>query len=302
MRATTTTAGGGTTHQVLSATHTDTSPATLVAGDLLAANGSGALARVPIGTAGQVLTVTAGAPAWAAAGGAGASPGGASGDLQTNNGSGGFGAFAGTSCAAGQVVTGIGAGGALTCTTPAGGLVLLESHTASASATLDFTTRTAAGQSGATFQSDFDEYEIHLVDVVVGTNNATVQLNFSSNGGSTWNTTSNYYYAFTGVGNNGTGITYNTAGTNDTKFLFGSATNSLASRSMSATLTLTAIGSTVLDKVIGGLLRYSNQTVIVGGMFQGLFTVPGTAFNAFQVKTSAGTLASGTVRVYGVAK
>lgn len=66
-----TTAGGGTTHSILSATHTDTIPASLVAGDLLAANGSAALARVPVGTAGQVLTVTAGAPAWAtpAAGG-----------------------------------------------------------------------------------------------------------------------------------------------------------------------------------------------------------------------------------------
>ena len=59
-------AGTGSGHSILSATHLDTVPGTLVAGDLLFANGTAALTRLPVGTAGQVLTVTAGAPAWAA--------------------------------------------------------------------------------------------------------------------------------------------------------------------------------------------------------------------------------------------
>jgi hypothetical protein len=53
-------------HTILSTTHTDTIAAALVAGDVLAASGSPVkLRRVPVGTAGQVLSVAAGVPVWA---------------------------------------------------------------------------------------------------------------------------------------------------------------------------------------------------------------------------------------------
>lgn len=45
----------------------------------------------------------------------GGSPGGSSGNLQTNNGAGGFGAYAGSSCSAGQAATSVNASGTLTC-------------------------------------------------------------------------------------------------------------------------------------------------------------------------------------------
>src|ERR1035437_3292300 len=74
----------------------------------------------------------------------------------------------------------------------AAGLVLLESHTASSSVSLDFTTRNASGQSGATFQSDFDEYEIHFVNLVPATNNVEFRIRMSTNGGSTFDAGANY--------------------------------------------------------------------------------------------------------------
>jgi hypothetical protein len=64
-------AGTGAAHSILSATHSDTVPGTLTAGDVLVANGVAALTRLGVGSSGQVLTVVAGAPAWAAAAGGG---------------------------------------------------------------------------------------------------------------------------------------------------------------------------------------------------------------------------------------
>jgi hypothetical protein len=52
-------------HNVLSADHTDAVTASVVAGDLIIGNATPNWDRLPIGTAGQVLSVVGGAPAWA---------------------------------------------------------------------------------------------------------------------------------------------------------------------------------------------------------------------------------------------
>jgi hypothetical protein len=51
-------------HKILSANHTDVVPATLVTGDLLAADATGKLARLPAGANGSLLGMAAGLPAW----------------------------------------------------------------------------------------------------------------------------------------------------------------------------------------------------------------------------------------------
>lgn len=56
--------GGGASHTILSATHTDSDPDTLVDGDLLFVNSSDLLDRLPKGTNGQVLALASGLPAW----------------------------------------------------------------------------------------------------------------------------------------------------------------------------------------------------------------------------------------------
>lgn len=58
-------------HTVLSSAHTDTDPDTLVEGDILRANASDLLERLPIGAGGEVLTVVGGLPAWAPSSGGG---------------------------------------------------------------------------------------------------------------------------------------------------------------------------------------------------------------------------------------
>jgi hypothetical protein len=51
-------------HKILSANHTDSIAATLVAGDVLAADATGKLARLPAGANGTLLGVTSGLPAY----------------------------------------------------------------------------------------------------------------------------------------------------------------------------------------------------------------------------------------------
>jgi hypothetical protein len=55
---------GGGPHNILSPTHPDTTPGTLVGGDLLYVKTGGLLDRLPIGAPGQVLAVSFGSPGW----------------------------------------------------------------------------------------------------------------------------------------------------------------------------------------------------------------------------------------------
>lgn len=57
-------ASGGANHDILSATHSDTLAAAVVAGDLMIGNATPKWSRFGIGSSGQFLKVVAGAPAW----------------------------------------------------------------------------------------------------------------------------------------------------------------------------------------------------------------------------------------------
>jgi hypothetical protein len=70
---------------------------------------------------------------------------------------------------------------------------LLATQTASNSASLDFTTRNASFESGALFQSDFNQYLFILEDVLPATTGTHLLLRFSSNGGSSY-ISSGYVY------------------------------------------------------------------------------------------------------------
>lgn len=60
-----TAASGGTAHNLLSATHADTTAAAVAAGDLVRGNAAGTdWERMPVGTQGQYLVASGGAPLW----------------------------------------------------------------------------------------------------------------------------------------------------------------------------------------------------------------------------------------------
>src|SRR6202044_1362438 len=65
-----------------------------------------------------------------------------------------------------------------------GALILLEEHTASNSADLEFTTW---------YGTSYDDYIIRLVSVIPSTNSDPIQLQCSTNGGSSYDSTSGHY-------------------------------------------------------------------------------------------------------------
>lgn len=174
-----------------------------------------------------------------------------------------------------------------------GGLVLLEQHTASSSAELDFTTA---------ISSTYDTYQIEILSLVPGTSAAIPQLQVSTDGGSTWITTSTYLYqvrqyssAFNNVINSAS----------DTKIVLSGAPSTTASNGgFSATMRFYAPGDTTHWKVftiLEGFIPVATDTNAY--MYQGGGAYKATgAFNAFRILMSSGNIASGVVRCYGIVK
>lgn len=184
-----------------------------------------------------------------------------------------------------------------------GALVLLESHTASASSSLDFTTRNASGQSGATFQSDFDEYLVEVAGLVPATNGVTFLLRFSTDGGSSYDSGSNY----TGAGFRASKAGSAAADIGGTSISLSGGTGgtqvNTATKSFLSSFKIYNPGSTSLHKrVMGNSSGYDGTanpdfTAHITATYAST-----TAVNAFRVLASSGNIASGTIRVYGVAK
>ena len=176
-----------------------------------------------------------------------------------------------------------------------GGLVLLEQHTASSSASLDFT---------SAISSTYDEYVIECVNVVPATNGVNLVMRCSTNGGSSYDSGSNYFWD---GGSWRAGAGFAVGGGTDTSISL-TAANGLSISNDSkwgvcATLRLyNPLSTGVYKQVIGkAIMIYVSTTIRVmieiGGQYTSL-----TAVNAFQFLFSSGNIASGTIRVYGLAK
>jgi hypothetical protein len=167
-------------------------------------------------------------------------------------------------------------------------LVLLGSQTASASATLDFT-------SGLT--STYDLYEFDLVTLLPVTDGVSLQLLVSNDGGSTWNST-NYDYAFNSI--------------------VPTPTNTPTGATAASSLVMTpATVSNVLQRCgVNGFVRsyapslnirpafsfkndyYSNTAVFTDNTGGGIYTGAATAINGVRFKFSSGNIASGSIYMY----
>jgi hypothetical protein len=187
---------------------------------------------------------------------------------------------------------GCGGGGA------SGALVLLESHTASNSTALAFTTRNAAGQSGASFQSDYDVYQFESVMLVPSVAGGVIGLQMSSDGGSTFITAnyrdSNWRWNTAGAAASGqTGATF---------MYLVSVSDTIATQPFEGSLKLYNPLSTTPPVVSGQLSYYLNGSGVLQGVdMRGAFD-GGVAIDALHFFSTSGNLASGTVRLYGIAK
>jgi len=180
-------------------------------------------------------------------------------------------------------------------TSSSGALTLLEQHTASASATLDFT---------ASISSTYDDYLVEFINVLSATNSVEFRMRVSTDGGSTYDGGANY----------GSNVTWFNTGGSSGAFTINQTTIRISGDTVSNDATLASIagsyhliapGDTTRQKAMYG--RFTNAADVGGGAFRETVHADGgyqptTAYNAFQFYFSSGNIASGTIRVYGVAK
>jgi hypothetical protein len=171
--------------------------------------------------------------------------------------------------------------------------VLLEQHTASSSASLNFTT-------GIT--STYDDYIIDLVNIIPATDGANLLMTVSTDGGSTYSSTG-YRWSYNYLSVGGT-----TAGTvnslSDSAWHLANANkNTTGLGGASGRLHLPNPLNASANKVLSlDLIQWnsgdSNPFKYYGGGSWGTTT----AVNAVKFLFDAGNIASGTIRLYGLAK
>ena len=173
-----------------------------------------------------------------------------------------------------------------------GALVLLEQHTASASASLDFTTG---------LSSTYDDYRLELVNVLPTTTGADLNLQVSTDGGVTWDTSAIYSHVFwlwRASSTQVTGSTSDTAVPLSWSGISNDATRGGLRGSLS--LYLSGGGATYLG-VTGFLQEWWTGSDLFGVQVSAQYRST-TTVNALRFVLTSGTIASGTIRCYGVAK
>jgi hypothetical protein len=176
-----------------------------------------------------------------------------------------------------------------------GSLILLEQHTASSSASLSFT---------SWYSSLYDVYVVELVNLIPATNAVNCYMRMSTNGGSTYDAGTNYnngswrYSSGGGAAGGGNGQNqFDIDGLTTADHISNSANYGLC-----GTLHLYSPGSTALYKQIRGEVTMLETAagLMANCILVGAYAVT-TAVNAFQILMSSGNIASGTVRIYGIA-
>lgn len=171
-----------------------------------------------------------------------------------------------------------------------GALVFREAHTASNSASLDFT---------SWYDAAYDTYVIEIVNLLPASN-TEVLIRMSTDGGSSYDSGSNYATITEG----GFPTT--------TTFASGANSNSAISLRLSTNTTLDTNGSYNASlrlfnpggsryKFLGGHAMFSDSSLgLVSNNVAGTYKST-TAVNAFRIVCASGNITSGVVRVYGIA-
>lgn len=175
-----------------------------------------------------------------------------------------------------------------------GSLVLLESHTASNSASLIF---------NAWLSASYDEYLIEFVNVLPQTSSTNLLMTFSSDSGTTYDTTAAHYFTrrsfFYGTGSTGQASDSALVG----HIVAGNVINTAANGGIVGSLKLFSPSSTTITRfLLGNMQDYDNTaSSYFSTDYMGAYSNSGFAINAFKMAWTSGNIVSGTVRVYGIA-
>lgn len=174
-------------------------------------------------------------------------------------------------------------------------MVLLEQHTASSSASLAFTT-------GIT--STYDEYMIEVVNLKPATDAQAAFMQFSTDGGATYATTSyRYLHNYTTITSGGSASPGAGGSISDTGIVdIGNLPNSGTGNGLTGSIRLfNPLSGAQETSIIADFLWLHSDTNRYSIHWAGVYT-PTTAVNAFRFLFGSGNIASGTVRLYGLAK
>lgn len=172
-----------------------------------------------------------------------------------------------------------------------GSLVLLEQHSASASATLDFTSFIA---------SDYDEYLIEILNLIPATNTVDLYVRLSTDGGSSYDAGANYNNATFGFDHTGSGLGGGT-GQNQIAIRGTAEIHNNANYGVCGTMRLFGPGGSIYKRTSHQVSYFNSGSRIALIIGNGVY-LSATAVNALRLLFSSGNIASGTVRIYGVAK
>lgn len=168
-----------------------------------------------------------------------------------------------------------------------GAFALIQSKAASASATLDFTT-------GIT---TYTQILVSFYGIYPATNGSSFQMQFSTDGGSTWKSTS---YT-SGIIKSAYNSTTFSNSTSTTAFLLtGPITNSSANQTANGVFEIFS-NNVAQDPYINGMCSYYDQASAVP--FQAMIVGQGgfTTANAYRFSMTSGNITAGTVTLYGLA-
>ena len=180
----------------------------------------------------------------------------------------------------------------------AGTLILLSTQTASASATISFTTG---------LDSTYDEYIFKFIDIHPATNNVKFTFNMSTDAGANYNVTktTTFFEAYHDEADTDTALTYITQYdlAQNTGFqILSEDVGNGADESASGTLTLFNPASTTYVKhFIATQNNYFHNDYTMNSFIAGYGNTT-SAINAVQFKFASGNIDDGIIKLYGVKK
>ena len=186
--------------------------------------------------------------------------------------------------------------GALDSAVPTGSLVLLSTQTASASASIEFT-------SG--IDSTYDSYVFKFINMHPSNDAVTFQFNLSTDSGSNYNVTktSTWFQSFHNESDSSTGLSYETGydlaqSTSDQPIVYqvGNGSDEQVSGMVQV---FNPSSTTFVKHFIGRCSSYYYTNANLCGHFAGYGNTT-SSIDAIRFQMSSGNIDSGTIKMYGV--
>lgn len=182
-----------------------------------------------------------------------------------------------------------------------GALVYLGTRTASASATLDFT---------SLMSSTYDDYLFIIDNIQPATNGADFWMRTSSDNGANYDSgAGSYYYAYNELAAASSTTASNTpdGSSTDTKMFLANGVNNNSALPLSGDVKFRGVNNTSVFKSVKYSLNYFNSVSASGTGFRsleggGVRTDSSNALNAVRFMFNTGNIASGNIKLYGIAK